>query len=692
MSNFIVIEKDSLNKSTVNAAKITLTEASIVHTKMHRDDVAEFLRDGNNLVLKLKNGEVIVLENFFVVDAEGVTSDLVFEEDGCVLYWFDGVSGFKGIPGLEALLPAVEGSKLIGLLPWLVGGAVVGGVIAATDDDKTKEPSFTPEPTAPTAPTVEVNGPIVPAEDETTPITGKIKVPAGTVPETVTVKVGGGEPIEVPVANITGPDENGDYSFTVDVPTEALVPGTPVTAEATVKDPETGKVSEPGESDPVVIEAAPEVPEVDDAQAIVVKVSESAGSMTSYPGLSGVTIDPSTGKIQTSGSIGLTDVSDILMSTSGNPQGVLGKSEIFVVNFDDIKNQGSDPNSFGDMKLNSITGNRGDSQPDWIYVEDVSDAWKVQNTNKVNNPTNGYNNFDNFVLEGSYVDDNGVVTPLSFNSNGVQGVIFSDGTVFTYDKDGNPAFNKSYEVDLSAKLNLGESSKNNLTSIEFSSEFLNSYTTEIVHNQWWTETKTFKPTVTVNGMVITADSNGVYTIEFDPTKAEVSYKLNVTWGRDAIQAFEDANAGKSFVDLLGDSLSDTLIANTVVDISPASMMLMSLDDYADTAGTDENSIFKVLDQEYSSTTENVIEVSGFTVGDSSDLIDISSLLSDDATEANLAEFVTVEYDEETDSAVISIDRDGNESTYELTNLVVLPNQSKAFDLDDLVQNNQIIIG
>ena len=547
-------------------------------------------------------------------------------------------------------------------------------------------------PEAPAAPTVELDGPIVPSEDTTTPVTGKVHVPEGTVPETVTVTIGDGDPIEVPVANITGPDENGDYSFTVDVPTEALVPGTPVTAEATVKDPETGKVSEPGESDPVVIEAAPEVPEVDDAQAIVVKVSESAGSMTSYPGLSGVTIDPSTGKIQTSGSIGLTDVSDILMSTSGNPQGVLGKSEIFVVNFDDIKNQGSDPNSFGDMKLNSITGNRGDSQPDWIYVEDVSDAWKVQNTNKVNNPTNGYNNFDNFVLEGSYVDDNGVVTPLSFNSNGVQGVIFSDGTVFTYDKDGNPAFNKSYEVDLSAKLNLGESSKNNLTSIEFSSEFLNSYTTEIVHNQWWTETKTFKPTVTVNGMVITADSNGVYTIEFDPTKAEVSYKLNVTWGRDAIQAFEDANAGKSFVDLLGDSLSDTLIANTVVDISPASMMLMSLDDYADTAGTDENSIFKVLDQEYSSTTENVIEVSGFTVGDSSDLIDISSLLSDDATEANLAEFVTVEYDEETDSAVISIDRDGNESTYELTNLVVLPNQSKAFDLDDLVQNNQIIIG
>jgi len=80
MSNFIVIEKDSLNKVSVNAERIVLSESSIVHTKMNRDDVAEFIRDGNNLILKLTNGEVVVIENFFVVDAEGVTSDLVFED------------------------------------------------------------------------------------------------------------------------------------------------------------------------------------------------------------------------------------------------------------------------------------------------------------------------------------------------------------------------------------------------------------------------------------------------------------------------------------------------------------------------------------------------------------------------------------------------------------------------------------
>ncbi len=139
MTNFIVIEKDSLEKSIVNSNQITLTEASIVHTKMHRDDVEEFIRDGNNLLLKLKNGEVIVIENFFTAYDE-VISDLVFEEDGCVLYWFDGVSDFKGIPGLEVLLPEA-GSQLVSLLPWLAGLGAVGGVIAATHNDDDNSPS-----------------------------------------------------------------------------------------------------------------------------------------------------------------------------------------------------------------------------------------------------------------------------------------------------------------------------------------------------------------------------------------------------------------------------------------------------------------------------------------------------------------------------------------------------------------------
>ena len=71
---------------------------------------------------------------------------------------------------------------------------------------------------------------------------------------------------------------------------------------------------------------------------------------------------------------------------------------------------------------------------------------------------------------------------------------------------------------------------------------------------------------------------------------------------------------------------------------------------------------------------------------------MSSLLSADATESNLAEFISVDYDAENKQAVISIDRDGAAEQYQSEQLVVLLNQQDAFKLEDLVQHNQIIIG
>ncbi|MHC5169553.1 BapA/Bap/LapF family prefix-like domain-containing protein [Acinetobacter johnsonii] len=203
MTKFIVIEKDSLNKATIDTANISLNEASIIHTKMSRDDVAEFVRDGNNLVLKLKNGETIVIEGFFIT-YDNVSSDLVFEEDGCVLYWFDGTSGFNSIPGLEVLLPEA-GSKLLGLLPWLVGAGVIGGVIAATNDNDDKKENI---PNGKNFIEVETKG----------TVTGKTE----NIPEGADVKV-----------TITGQDKNGnpitheetvkvgkDGNYTVDIPEE----------------------------------------------------------------------------------------------------------------------------------------------------------------------------------------------------------------------------------------------------------------------------------------------------------------------------------------------------------------------------------------------------------------------------------------------------------------------------------------
>ncbi|MFW2091591.1 BapA prefix-like domain-containing protein, partial [Acinetobacter geminorum] len=261
MTNFIVIEKDSLNKSTVNATQITLTEASIVHTKMSRDDVDEFIRDGNNLVLKLKNGEVVVIENFFIT-YDDVASDLVFEEDGCVLYWFDGVSGFKGIPGLEALLPAVEGSQLVGLLPWLVGAAVVGGAAAIIDhNDKDEEPKDT---TAPTAPSVVINdggdGVINPTDLVNGKVTATVK-PTEPVEEgdkvTITLPNGSTQEVVVDGSNKDDINTNG-----IVVEFDKPADGTDVKLTATVTDKAGNKSPEGSDTSTVGDTTAPTAPSV----------------------------------------------------------------------------------------------------------------------------------------------------------------------------------------------------------------------------------------------------------------------------------------------------------------------------------------------------------------------------------------------------------------------------------------------
>uniref|UniRef100_UPI0030092DD2 BapA/Bap/LapF family prefix-like domain-containing protein n=1 Tax=Acinetobacter higginsii TaxID=70347 RepID=UPI0030092DD2 len=218
MTNFVVIKKDSLNKVTVNAERITLSEASIVHTKMHRQDVAEFFRDGNNLVLKLVNGEIVVVENFFIT-YDNVASDLVFEEDGCVLYWFDGVSGFKGIPGLETLLPAASAAQLGGILPWLAGAAVVGGIAAIiADHDKDKK-----IPDGTVALKIGTDGKIIGTTKE---------IPAGTdVMVTVKGKDKDGNEVTKQIPTKVQPDG----SFQVDVPAE-IVDGSKIDATATSKD------------------------------------------------------------------------------------------------------------------------------------------------------------------------------------------------------------------------------------------------------------------------------------------------------------------------------------------------------------------------------------------------------------------------------------------------------------------------
>ena len=58
----------------------------------------------------------------------------------------------------------------------------------------------------------------------------------------------------------------------------------------------------------------------------------------------------------------------------------------------------------------------------------------------------------------------------------------------------------------------------------------------------------------------------------------------------------------------------------------------------------------------------------------------------------VSKFISVEYNAETDTATISVDRDGAGNKYNSENLLHLTNQDTAITLDELLANNQIVIG
>ena len=148
MQKIVIVNKETLDKINSDSTYINLEKVSIVHTKLHREDVAEFVQDGNTLIIKLKNGEIITIENFFLKNEEGLVSDLVFEDDTCAFLWFDftnGIASFKEISGLEALLPSASSGW--GLTPWLIGGgvaALIGGLAGGSGGGSNSV--MTPEP------------------------------------------------------------------------------------------------------------------------------------------------------------------------------------------------------------------------------------------------------------------------------------------------------------------------------------------------------------------------------------------------------------------------------------------------------------------------------------------------------------------------------------------------------------------
>lgn len=109
--------------------RIVLTTPSVVQVQIGPEQVASFDREGNDLLLVLKDGTVLVIENFFVQTADG-RNDLVMEDAQGVLWWAQYGERWTGFDIAEidedvagAFLPPVA----LGGLAALVGGAAVAG-------------------------------------------------------------------------------------------------------------------------------------------------------------------------------------------------------------------------------------------------------------------------------------------------------------------------------------------------------------------------------------------------------------------------------------------------------------------------------------------------------------------------------------------------------------------------------------
>lgn len=145
-SNSLPGSVDVLNRKTGNLVMeytkesdrvVNLTQSSIVRVHASPDVVGSYDRQGNDLIIHMKDGTTVRYQNFFLLDEEGLHSELVFEDQNGVHHAvFPAVTEASPVAA-EAIVPVyadVALGSLIGAgglsaLAILGGIAAVGGVI-----------------------------------------------------------------------------------------------------------------------------------------------------------------------------------------------------------------------------------------------------------------------------------------------------------------------------------------------------------------------------------------------------------------------------------------------------------------------------------------------------------------------------------------------------------------------------------
>ncbi|RPH24165.1 type I secretion C-terminal target domain-containing protein [Buttiauxella warmboldiae] len=133
MSSISIVSKLTGVTNNVESSEITLSAPSIVRLKAERTDIVSITRSSQDMVITLRDGEVINVKNFYTLAGQS-GNQLVLEDSEGALWWVQDTSGafhFESIANIEELAIATETQSEAGAIwPWVLGGVAAAGGIA----------------------------------------------------------------------------------------------------------------------------------------------------------------------------------------------------------------------------------------------------------------------------------------------------------------------------------------------------------------------------------------------------------------------------------------------------------------------------------------------------------------------------------------------------------------------------------
>lgn len=129
MSKITVISSVTRKETVTEGSQVILGDASVVKIQAGRGEIYGYTRNGNDLLVKMADGQTITLKNYFVNSHE-----LVLDENGS-LWWIEeplAVERYQQIPSTDALLSGsvTSSSNDNAIWPWVLGGLAAAGGIA----------------------------------------------------------------------------------------------------------------------------------------------------------------------------------------------------------------------------------------------------------------------------------------------------------------------------------------------------------------------------------------------------------------------------------------------------------------------------------------------------------------------------------------------------------------------------------